>query len=155
LRTPKHNPIVREQEIPMRQYTLAVALICFGLGLHPAHAQDPKVDCANQTNDYEMRICASADLDAADKELNAAYKLALATIKARDDAPPPYDNKAYEAALRTAQRAWVTFRDAECNVVVPFEWTGGTGGNLAVLGCLQSLTIARTKNLTDLFTQRE
>lgn len=136
----------------MRHFALACVLMCHLAA--PAHAKDPPVDCANQITNHDMQICASADLDAADKALNAAYKKALATIKAREDVPPPFDNKAYEAALRSAQRAWVAFRDAECNTVIPFTWTHGTGGPIAVLGCLTTHTITRTKDLEETFSEQ-
>jgi uncharacterized protein YecT (DUF1311 family) len=139
----------------MRHLILTFALM--SLVATQVHAKDPepepKVDCANATSTHDLRTCGAAELEAADKALNAAYQKALASIKAREDQPPPYDNKAYEAALRTAQRAWVAFRDAECNVVVPFSWTNGTGGPLVTLGCLITKTQARTKDLEEIFTE--
>jgi uncharacterized protein YecT (DUF1311 family) len=140
----------------MRHLILTFALI--SLVATQVHAKDPepepKVDCANAMSTHDLRFCGAAELEAADKALNAAYQKALASIKAREDEPPPYDNKGYEAALRTAQRAWVAYRDADCNTVVPFAWTNGTGGPVAVLGCLINHTKARTKDLEDTFIEQ-
>jgi uncharacterized protein YecT (DUF1311 family) len=135
----------------MRQFPTAIALIC--MFATPASADDPKVDCANQISTYDMRTCASADLDIADKALNAAYQKALASIKARENQDPPYDNKAYEAALRAAQRAWVAYRDADCNVVTPFQAAGGSMSSLLLLSCLISKTQSRTRDLEDMFIE--
>lgn len=105
------------------------------------------VDCRNATSTYEMNVCADEDFSVADAALNAAYQAALTKIKGQD-APAPYDAKAYEAAFRAAQRAWVAFRNADCGGVVPFEWTGGSGTTAAVLGCMVSKTETRTKELS-------
>jgi uncharacterized protein YecT (DUF1311 family) len=105
-------------------------------------------DCGEARNTVEMIACADQELAAADAKLNEAY---LKVLKRAADlnAPAPYDGKAYEAALRAAQRAWVAFRDADCKGVVPFEWGGGMGATAAVLGCLAAKTTARTKELNE------
>jgi uncharacterized protein YecT (DUF1311 family) len=123
---------------------LAVALSCTANGAQT-------VECDTATSTFEMQACADRDFQKADAALNAAYKRALDKIQQRGDQPAPYDSKAYDAALRAAQRAWIAYRDADCNGVVPFEWGGGTGTGAAVLGCLTDKTNARTKDLTDGF----
>ena len=131
----------------MRTLSVATALGAF-VACGPAAAQT--VDCENARNTVEMNICADRELAAADAGLNEAYKKALEKA-AGQDAPVPYNAKAYEAALRAAQRAWIAFRDADCKGVVPFEWGGGTGTTAAVLGCMSAKTKARTKELNESF----
>jgi uncharacterized protein YecT (DUF1311 family) len=121
--------------------------ICLAV-TQPSLAQPLNCDAPSAT--HEQNACAEKELEKADGALNTAYKAALAKIQAQD-APAPYDAKAYEAAFRAAQRAWVAYRDADCKGVVPFEWTGGTGTTSAVLGCLAAKTNARTQELTDGF----
>lgn len=57
--------------------------------------------CAGDTTD--MNICAFQDYQRADAKLNAAYKKRVASLE-----------KAQLERLRTAQRAWIAFRDAQC-----------------------------------------
>jgi uncharacterized protein YecT (DUF1311 family) len=114
-----------------------------------AAAEQP-INCATAVNTYDMQVCANQELDAADKLLNEVYRATLADI-AKHEGDPPYDAKSYEAAFRAAQRAWIAYRDAECNGVVPFEWGGGTGRLTAVIGCLTAKTVARTKELKESF----
>jgi uncharacterized protein YecT (DUF1311 family) len=110
--------------------------------------EEPKVDCANATSTYEMNFCANKDFEKADAELNKVYKQALAHVE-KNAGSPPYDRKAWEAALRASQRTWVAFRDADCKDLTAMEWQGGTGGTSAEMGCMTQLTTARTKDLRE------
>lgn len=128
----------------------AVLLLAVLAVVPAVHAEDEdKIDCSNAMSTVEMNHCAGLDLDKADAELNKVYKMALSRIPeiAMDEAP--FDAKSWEEALRASQRAWVAFRDAECDRHVPMGWTGGTGTTVAVLGCKSALTEARTKALKD------
>src|SRR5262245_57414719 len=123
-----------------------LALTILALAASPAAAQD--VDCSNANTTVEMNFCADKDYAAADKALNAAYQDALAKI-AKVGGKKPYDSKSWEEALRTSQRAWIAFRDAECKGLTPMRWSGGTITTLAVLGCMTSLTQARAEMLKE------
>ena len=65
------------------------------------------------------------------------------------DLEKPYDAKSFEEAVRSAQRAWVAYRDAECKGVVAQVWTNGTGSASAILGCMTDKTVQRTKELKE------
>ena len=86
---------------------------------------------------WSPSACASEEgeeLKAADAQLNAVYKKALAAMPS-DDA---------KAKLKDAQRAWIAFRDAE--IALSAELPGSASGNL--LKMLQTeLTKARTEQL--------
>lgn len=129
-------------------------LVIFALAAaSAARAEDEdRIDCNNAMSTVEMNYCEGLDFDKADAELNKVYKMALGSIP--DIAmEPPFDAKSWEEALRASQRAWVAFRDAECERHVPMGWTGGTGTTVAVLGCKSSLTRARTKSLKDQYAK--
>lgn len=118
-----------------------------------SHAEDAPIDCDNANSTVEMNFCADKDFAAADKNLNSAYKAALAYVRTRE-LDPPYDAKHFEEALRASQRAWVAFRDADCRDLVAQEWSGGTGTSSAILGCMIALTKDRTKDLRDRFAEK-
>lgn len=111
-----------------------------------AAAADEKIDCNDANSTVEMNFCAEKDFEAADAQLNAVYKKVLAHI-AESDLDKPYDRASWEDAMRASQRAWMAFRDADCKGAVPMEWSGGTGTTVAVVGCMTTLTEARTKDL--------
>lgn len=112
-----------------------------------------RVNCRSAMSTYEMNICAQRDFDAADAKLNTSYKAALSAVSdmAGDK---PYDVKSWQAALRASQRAWIAFRDAECNGHVAMFWTGGTGATVDILGCMTEKTKQRTVELDNRYSDR-
>lgn len=135
----------------MLHRSVAPVVLAFAIAVSTpvrAAGEDPPVDCANALSTHDMNFCAAGELEKADAELNEVYKKALAAIpEMASDAP--YDAKSWQAALRASQRAWVTFRDAECSDHVAMFWTGGTGATVEILGCKTEKTEARTKELKE------
>lgn len=106
------------------------------------------IDCKNPVTQADMTACELARQQTADKALNAQYKVTRAALAALDkdlDA----DMRGAEEALVKAQRAWVSFRDAECEAA-GFQARGGTMEPMLVAGCIAELTDARTKQLKEL-----
>jgi uncharacterized protein YecT (DUF1311 family) len=120
---------------------------------HPAAADDPKIRCDKAVTTVELNVCSERSYQAADAKLNAAYRKALAFIKA-SAAEKPYDPASWEKALRTSQTAWIAFREADCKGLVPMSWGGGTGTTSAVLGCMTEKTEQRTAELLAMAEER-
>lgn len=136
---------------PTMSTRLHVVLALLLIATSPCSAGEedpPRVDCANPGNTYEFNICSDREFVAADSELNAIYKKVVAKI-ATDGGDKPYDAKAREAALRSAQRAWIAYRDADCKGALPLDWGGGTGTTAAVLGCMIEKTKRRTREMVE------
>ncbi|MEQ1715382.1 MAG: lysozyme inhibitor LprI family protein [Hyphomicrobium sp.] len=112
----------------------------------PTLRAEEAIDCANAMATVEMNACAEKLLEKADAALNETYKKALTAVPEMAG-EKPYDAKGWEEALRASQRAWVAFRDAECNNHVAMFWTGGSGATADILGCMTDKTEARTKEL--------
>src|SRR6267143_5485593 len=60
----------------------------------------------------ELRSCADHEAEAADKRLNDVYQLILKEYST---------DPAFIAKLESAQRAWLSFRDAELQAVYPHQ----------------------------------
>ncbi|OWV82941.1 urease-associated protein [Rhizobium sp. R72] len=116
------------------------AFIAFG-----ANAED--LDCKKPVTQADMTACEQARQETADKALNAQYKVTRAALAALDK-DLGADGGA-EKALVKAQRAWVDFRDAECEAT-GFQARGGTMEPMLVAGCIAELTDQRTKQLKEL-----
>jgi uncharacterized protein YecT (DUF1311 family) len=101
----------------------------------PAAEADP---CANARTQLEMNECAIKEYKAADAELNRVYKEVIAALR------PEMQEK-----LRAAQRAWITYRDANCDCAA-FEYTGGSIYPLMYYSCLRDMTITRTQKIRQL-----
>jgi len=109
------------------------------------------LDCADPTTQREMTACAAQDWQAADAALNAEYKRAMA--RARDyDAGALPDHAGAVAALKSAQRAWIGFRDGHC-AAESFAWKGGSAEAMIVSACLAQLTRDRTRQLAEFLVE--
>jgi|SRR6185312_2466036 len=96
---------------------------------------DTKVDCKHAQTQMDMDFCAGQDFTAADAKLNALYKQMMSK----------YDS-GNQAMLRTAQRNWVAFRDAECAYETNLS-VGGTIHPMMVTLCKTTKTNDRIKEL--------
>ncbi|SDF11457.1 Uncharacterized conserved protein YecT, DUF1311 family [Celeribacter baekdonensis] len=104
----------------------------------PALAEEPQVDCDNAMTQTDMNICSYQDYQAADAVLNETYAWAM-------DRAKTYGDTAADA-LRSAQRAWIPYRDAACDAeAVLYE--GGSIQPLIMNSCLANLTRQRTDEM--------
>ncbi len=96
---------------------------------------DPSVRTAG-----DMSTCRKREHAAADSDLNRVYGQLVAANR---------DENGYVEALRKAQRAWLSFRDAQCNIAT-WDSRRGTAYDVYVSLCLTALTRARTTQLLEL-----
>ncbi len=132
------------------RYAIAACLLVVAAA--PAGAQED-LDCENAVAQVELNICADQDYQKADAELNKVWKEARRTAKEVDADQPSNEMKGAEAALLAAQRAWITYRDRNCELA-GFDARGGSMEPMLVSGCLAEMTRARTKELRS-FTGEE
>ena len=118
----------------IRSLILALPLVLFA-----ASAAD--IDCNKAMDQNTMNMCADKDYQAADRKLNDIYRKVTTAL----------DDAKLQAKLKTAQRAWIQYRDTECTFEVA-ENEGGSIYPLVYSGCLTRLTNARTKELQTYFT---
>ena len=112
----------------------------------PAAAQ--QVDCAKAMAQLELNWCAEQSWQAADAELNAAYKEAMALLQSWDADLPKAERGGAEA-LKQAQRSWITFRDKACEAE-GYAMHGGSAEPMLIYGCRAQLTRDRTAQLRGL-----
>ena len=121
----------------------ALILLCFlmltGVAAQNQQTPDP---CDNAQTTVEMRDCAGKEYQKADAELNQVYKQLMASLS----------DRAHQASLRTAQQAWLKYRDANCEFDA-FENLGGTIYPVVYNSCLAAMTRARTKELREQMEQ--
>ena len=117
-----------------------IGLVCMAA---PALAQE--VDCFATEVQVEMTFCAEAEWMAADEELNAAYKQAMAALR-EVDASLGKGDKAGANFLKQAQRDWISFRDNAC-AAEAYPMHGGSAEPMAIYGCRARLTTERSLGL--------
>ena len=81
-----------------------------------------------------MIECTAAELKVQDSRLNQAYRVAMADLNDRQ-----------KARLKTAQRAWIAFRDADCAAQFDEDW--GTLSRISANVCVLQRTVERTLEL--------
>lgn len=116
-----------------------------------APASEVPWNCADPQAQQEMNWCAAQDFHKADAALNAQWKLTSAEMKARDerDGKQTDGRPGHFTTLLSAQRAWLKYRDAHCDLG-GYLFRGGSMEPLLVATCRTDLTEARTRQLKDL-----
>jgi uncharacterized protein YecT (DUF1311 family) len=92
--------------------------------------------CLDKANGvtFSMIDCIVAETSRQDNQLNDNYKRLISKISPKR-----------KEALLSAQRAWIRFRDANCNFYGDAE--GGTSARLSADECLLNATADRAKEL--------
>ncbi len=137
-----------------------ILLIAMTLSAAPmvAVAQPVEPNCADPQTQAEMTACAGMDYEAADAELNALWPDLIAKAQSRDaDMGDFFTDRGLsttEETLRRAQRAWIAYRDAECEYR-SYDALGGTMQPMIGSQCRADLTRARIKTLRSVLDRTE
>lgn len=123
---------------------VAVAMLGGALTV-AAQAQDSRRDRGND----EFGTATVQQLAAADRRLNQVYQRRIADARS-DDRNDRRGRGWYsqEAALRSSERAWITFRDAECRYLTQQD-AGSRMQESLMRGCLLEQVEERTNELRD------
>jgi uncharacterized protein YecT (DUF1311 family) len=116
------------------KHIITSLLLCAAFGLTsivptPSYAQ----------SQAEMNQQAAKDFDVADAAMNEAYKPFMHKI-----------DKEAQTKLKSAQRAWVAFRDTQAELEADLAARGGSMVPMIYNGCRTEITKARTKELQKL-----
>jgi len=118
-----------------------IVFVSFG-----TYAQQRKQDPCEKANESGVTVdlveCSQKTLAEADAELNKVYRQLIARMS----------NRQWEAKLRTAQQAWIKYRDANCDYESEFSG-GGSASTFEYNFCLADMTSTRTKQLLDMLNQ--
>jgi uncharacterized protein YecT (DUF1311 family) len=107
-----------------------------------AEATDFQSCYDHAANNHALIRCADMEYRHYDRLLNQNYRLLMQALPPRE-----------QVRLREAQRAWIRFRDLECDFE-GYEMRGGSGEPLLVLGCKAELTKRRVRELKQLQPER-
>ena len=137
---------------------IQIGLVCSVAGLLATSAlADDKPDCIDPQTQMEMTYCAGVDYEEADADLNALWPDIVAAAKQNDEYVADMARErgvpTTLEALRNAQRAWITFRDAQCEYEA-YEVFGGTMQPMVGSLCLARLTRERIEVLSHALESR-
>ena len=128
----------------MKSLTLGILIIVsFFVGLSSFAQERVKKDPCEKANESGVTVdlveCSLKKLAGADAELNKAYRQLVSRL----------GDKKWAVKLRTAQQAWIKYRDANCDYVSEFSG-GGSAVTFEYNFCLADMTAARTKELQEM-----
>lgn len=124
--------------------------LCAYLMLGASASAEDLPDCIDPQTQMEMTYCAHLDYEEADKDLNALWPSVVAAARQNDE----YVGEQAKSmgvpttleALRSAQRAWITFRDSQCEYEA-YEVFGGSAQPMVGSLCLARVTRQRIEVL--------
>ena len=126
------------------QPIIAVALLLIAAAGFTSGQRKKNPDpCANPQTQFEMNQCAARDYRAADAVLNQTYQRLVAML-----------NDEEKSQLKTAQTAWLEYRDSNCEFVGD-EFKGGSMRPLIYASCLADMTRKRTIELRNQIKERK
>ncbi len=110
---------------------LIVLMIAVFTMLHGRAAQAE--DCTGDGTQLDLNQCAADNFAASDAELNALYKQVRQRLRQSPDSA---------SQLVVAQKAWIAFRDAECDFN-GINYEGGSMQPMIIWDCRNRLTRLR------------
>lgn len=122
--------------MPAKPYALFAALF---VAILPVHAADRIESCLEKANtQLEINLCDNNEQSIADKELNLIYQAVLKKHQS---------NKKFIEKLKTSQRAWVKWRDAEMEALFPeHDEPGFYGSSFSSCWSNQLAALTRARN---------
>jgi uncharacterized protein YecT (DUF1311 family) len=142
----------------MKQTILVTMILFSGLAFADAKSDLAKVDADYQTclnspdgmSNSGMKGCTATAYDGADQILNKVYGNIVKGLKVvTGDKYSDHQSVETLSRLVTAQRAWITFRNADSELA-GVDMLGGTGESLEIVSSLYDMTRTRAQALADL-----
>jgi uncharacterized protein YecT (DUF1311 family) len=99
------------------------------------------VDCARAVATPDLNECAAREQKAVEARLNGTYQKVLKELEERDE-----NHVETRKKLVAAQRAWIKFREADCDAAYQ-HYIDGSMRNLVYSGCMQQRAAQRIKEL--------
>jgi uncharacterized protein YecT (DUF1311 family) len=110
-------------------------------------------NCGGKLSQTAMTMCQAQVSEQADAEMNRVWKQVYAQMQRSDREEPTttQSDPGFAPALLASQRAWLTYRDAECQIE-SYEWRGGSMQPFTYNQCTTALTQERTRQLRAIIT---
>lgn len=130
------------------QITLAfAAALPLAASAQESHLSKKYDACMDKSDGVTIKMmdCINAEFERQDARLNKAYKTLMAAMTAADSTPER------KKQLQAAQRAWIKFRDLNCDFY--HDPNGGTIAGVNANSCMMQMTADRAKELENFIAQ--
>ena len=126
----------------MLQFALYCCLGIMTAGATVTGQKQKSQPCEKAQTQAEMNICWGNEYKKADAQLNKTYQELAALLEDED-----------KTELKTAENAWIKYRDAHCAFVAD-QYRGGTMRPMIEAICLADVTTSRTTELKNQINDR-
>ncbi len=130
---------------------MSMILTAFVVNAHASQAQE---EACSDDSTAGMLECGSKRLELADKDLNITYRETMSKARAFY----AFDSRLqteFLSRLKAAEKAWIVFRDAQCELDAAVEGLGGSIERVVNLSCLIEQTEKRTDTLKQILSSLE
>lgn len=134
----------RQATQTLKPSLIATGFLCLAL----ASGNAPATDCQQAVTTPELNQCAKIEQQKVEAKLNMVYQQVLRTLNEPDTESDKFSEM--KQKLIQAQRAWVKFRELDCDAVYSFH-AGGTIRTLMFIDCMQEHATQRIKDLEDTY----
>lgn len=107
-------------------------------------------NCGDKPSQTAMMMCHAQVSDHADAAMNRVWKQVYVQMQ-REEPTTPRSDLGFAPTLLAPQRAWMTYRDAECQIE-SYEWRGGSMQPFTYNQCTTALTQEHTRQLRAIIT---
>ncbi|TDN47041.1 uncharacterized protein YecT (DUF1311 family) [Buttiauxella sp. JUb87] len=108
--------------------------------------------CDNITVSDQVYTCSKISLEESDASLNNEYKKLLSKVSAEYNSHEELKNE-YIKKIKLSQRAWLNFRDKNCEVFSYQIEAGTQAYETSMNSCKDKMTQERTKDLVSIQNQ--
>jgi uncharacterized protein YecT (DUF1311 family) len=142
------------KKLPFLLFCLFTAVSSYPQNPSGKNAEDP---CPGAETQYEMNQCMARHYQDADRRLNDLYKRIETLLEAqlkdaansKDAAQAKYEEAGLED-LRAAARAWISYRDAQCEAARQ-RFEGGSMAPMIYSRCMWRATEHRIEDLKEAY----
>ena len=113
--------------------------------------EDTTYDCNGNLRRIESLLCADAEFHREDKQLNATYRTILKSLEGPGDGTVHSDPAQRKKELIEAQKAWVSFRIADCKS--QGNLNGSDWNDVFIVSCETQATKERIRVLKKRFLE--
>lgn len=118
--------------------------LIFPLALLAASGSAAGLDCGKAITTPDINQCASIEQKKVEANLNKVYQRVLKSLGRQDESQP--SSAAVRTSFIAAQKAWIRFREADCDAVFQ-KYADGSIRTVMYIGCLQNHAERRIKDL--------
>lgn len=128
----------------MAAQTLFFLTLFLSIGIYAEETTE--IDCKKAISTADVVQCIAIELDKTEAKLNQAYQRLVKQLTQPDTAQDNYTE--YRNKLLKAQRAWIKFREADCDTQYTMH-KSGTIRNAIYLSCKQQRAEQKIKELNN------